>query len=75
VSTSSIRWNPRGAEAPLLHRIKARLAEWLTPRGLVFNEDKTQITHLEDRGVDFLGFSIRRYPNGKLLTKPSNDAL
>ncbi|WP_109505620.1 group II intron reverse transcriptase/maturase [Nocardioides speluncae] len=55
-------------------QVKARLASWLTPRGLVFNEDKTQITHL-DQGVDFLGFTIRRYPNGKLLTKPSNDAL
>lgn len=55
-------------------QVKARLAEWLVPRGLVFNETKTQITHLE-RGVDFVGFSIRRYPNGKLLTKPSNDAL
>jgi RNA-directed DNA polymerase len=56
-------------------QVKARLSEWLAPRGLVFNEDKTQIAHLEDQGVDFLGFSIRRYPNGKLLTKPSNDAL
>ena len=55
-------------------QVKARLAGWLAPRGLVFNEDKTQITHL-DRGVDFLGFTIRRFPNGKLLTKPSNDAL
>jgi RNA-directed DNA polymerase len=55
-------------------QVKARLAEWLASRGLVFNEDKTQITHL-DRGVDFLGFAIRRYPNGKLLTKPSKDAL
>jgi RNA-directed DNA polymerase len=55
-------------------QVKARLADWLAPRGLVFNEDKTQITHL-DQGVDFLGFTIRRYPNGKLLTKPSNDAL
>ena len=34
---------------------------------------KTQITHL-DEGVDFLGFNIRRF-RGKLLTKPSNDAL
>ncbi len=25
--------------------------------------------------MDFLGFNIRRYPNGKLLTKPSKDAL
>lgn len=55
-------------------QVKARLADWLAPRGLVFNEDKTQITHLE-KGVDFLGFTIRRYPNGKLLTKPSNAAL
>ncbi len=55
-------------------QVKARLAQWLEPRGLVFNEDKTRITHLE-QGVDFLGFTIRRYPNGKLLTKPSNDAM
>ncbi|GAB3901056.1 hypothetical protein GCM10029964_089310 [Kibdelosporangium lantanae] len=55
-------------------QVKARLAEWLAPRGLVFNEDKTRITHL-DRGVDFLGFSIRRFRGGKLLTKPSNEAL
>jgi RNA-directed DNA polymerase len=55
-------------------QVKARLAEWLAPRGLVFNEDKTQIRHL-DQGVDFLGFAIRRYANGKLLTKPSKDAL
>jgi RNA-directed DNA polymerase len=55
-------------------QVKQQLAKWLAPRGLVFNDDKTQITHL-DQGVDFLGFTIRRYPNGKLLTKPSNDAL
>jgi RNA-directed DNA polymerase len=55
-------------------QVKAQLAGWLAPRGLAFNEDKTRITHL-DEGVDFLGFSIRRYPNGKLLTKPSKDAL
>lgn len=55
-------------------QVKAALAGWLAPRGLVFNEDKTRITHLTE-GVDFLGFNIRRYPNGKLLTKPSNDAV
>ena len=54
-------------------QVKARLAAWLAPRGLVFNEAKTQITHL-DQGVDFLGFNIRRY-RGKLLTKPSKDAV
>ncbi|PKW13448.1 RNA-directed DNA polymerase [Saccharopolyspora spinosa] len=56
-------------------QVKSRLAEWLAPRGLVFNEDKTRITHLEQGDVNFLGFAIRRYPNGKLLTKPSNDAV
>lgn len=55
-------------------QVKQQLAEWLAPRGLVFNETKTQITHLT-QGVDFLGFTIRRYPNDKLLTKPSNDAV
>jgi len=55
-------------------QVKAALAGWLAPRGLVFNEDKTRIAHLDD-GVDFLGFNIRRYPNGKVLTKPSNDAV
>ena len=53
--------------------VKARLAEWLAPRGLAFNEDKTKIVHLEE-GFDFLGFNIRRYPNRKLLIKPSQAA-
>jgi RNA-directed DNA polymerase len=54
-------------------QVQARLAGWLEPRGLAFNQDKTRITHL-DQGVDFLGFEIRRF-GGKLLTKPSRDAL
>ncbi len=54
-------------------QVKARLAEWLTPRGLAFNEDKTRIVHLED-GFDFLGFNVRRY-HGKLLIKPSKAAV
>jgi len=55
-------------------QVKARLAEWLAPRGLVFNEDKTRIVHLVD-GFDFLGFNVRRYPSGKLLIKPSTAAV
>jgi RNA-directed DNA polymerase len=54
-------------------QVQARLADWLEPRGLAFNQDKTRITHL-DQGVDFLGFEIRRF-GGKLLTKPSRDAM
>ena len=41
-------------------QVKARLAEWLAPRGLAFNEDKTRIVHLSE-GFDFLGFNVRRY--------------
>jgi RNA-directed DNA polymerase len=55
-------------------QVKARIAAWLAPRGLAFNEDKTRVVHLEDEGCDFLGFTIRRY-RGKLLTKPSQAAL
>lgn len=54
-------------------QVKARLAGWLVPRGLAFNEDKTRIVHL-DEGCDFLGFTIRRY-RGKLLIKPSDAAV
>ena len=54
-------------------QVKARLAAWLTPRGLVFNEDKTRVVHL-DEGCDFLGFNVRRY-RGKLLIKPSKAAV
>jgi len=54
-------------------QVKARLAAWLAPRSLAFNEDKTRVVHL-DQGVDFLGFNIRRY-HGKLLIKPSKAAI
>src|SRR5262249_30520783 len=54
-------------------QVKARLAAWLAPRGLAFNEDKTRIVTL-DEGFDFLGFNVRRY-SGKLLIKPSKAAV
>jgi RNA-directed DNA polymerase len=54
-------------------RVQQNLARWLAPRGLVFNDDKTQIVHL-DQGCDFLGFTIRRFA-GKLLIKPSAEAI
>ena len=53
--------------------VKSRLATWLAPRGLTFNEDKTQVVQLGD-GFDFLGFNVRRY-QGKLLIKPSKAAI
>lgn len=51
-----------------------RLGQWLAPRGLAFNEDKTRIVHVE-QGFDFLGFNVRRYGGGKLLIKPSAAAV
>jgi RNA-directed DNA polymerase len=54
-------------------QVKARLAGWLAPRGLAFNEDKTKIVHLGE-GFDFLGFNVRRY-HRKLLIKPSKAAV
>ncbi len=54
-------------------QVKARLAEWLAPRGLAFNEEKTKIVHLSE-GFDFLGFNVRRY-HRKLLIKPSKAAI
>jgi RNA-directed DNA polymerase len=54
-------------------QVKARLAGWLAPRGLAFNEDKTKIVHLSE-GFDFLGFNVRRY-HRKLLIKPSRAAI
>jgi len=56
-------------------QVKAKLASWLAPRGLAFNEDKTRIMRLVD-GCDFLGFNVRRYGD-KPLIRPSasGDAL
>ena len=53
--------------------VKARLADWLAPRGLAFNEDKTRVVTL-DEGFDFLGFNVRRYGN-KPLIKPNKAAV
>jgi RNA-directed DNA polymerase len=54
-------------------QVKARLASWLAPRGLAFNEDKTRVVTL-DEGFDFLGFNVRRHGD-QLLIKPSKAAL
>ncbi|MDH2393864.1 group II intron reverse transcriptase/maturase [Streptomyces sp. HNM0663] len=53
--------------------VKKRLTEWLGPKGLTFNEEKTKVVHL-DEGFDFLGFNVRKY-SGKTLIKPSKEAV
>jgi RNA-directed DNA polymerase len=54
--------------------VRERLAGWLAGRGLSLNEDKTRIVRLT-QGFDFLGWTFRRYPGGKLLIKPSKAAI
>ena len=56
-------------------QVKTKLAAWLALRGLAFNEAKTRIVRLDQGGFEFLGFDLRRYPNGKLLIKPSAKAI
>ena len=51
------------------------IREFMAERGLMLSEEKTKITHISE-GFDFLGFNIREYKsNGKLLTKPSKNAM
>jgi RNA-directed DNA polymerase len=52
------------------------LKDWLAVRGLTLSTEKTRIVHLT-QGFDFLGFTIRHYPDRRtatgyrLLTTPS----
>ena len=46
------------------------MEHFLRERGLELSHEKTRITHIKN-GFDFLGQTIRRYRNGKLLIKPS----
>jgi RNA-directed DNA polymerase len=50
--------------------IKSLVEQFLHERGLELSPAKTVITHVE-QGFDFLGQNVRKYPNGKLLIKPS----
>lgn len=50
--------------------IKPLVAQFLQKRGLELSPTKTVITHVTN-GFNFLGQHVRRYPNGKLLIKPS----
>jgi len=50
--------------------IKPLVEQFLHERGLELSPAKTVITHVK-KGFDFLGQNVRKYPNGKLLIKPS----
>lgn len=55
-------------------KVMPLLVKALAKVGLELSTTKTKITHIED-GFDFLGFNVRKYPNGKLLIKPSKAGL
>jgi RNA-directed DNA polymerase len=53
---------------------KPRVIRFLAERGLKLSEEKTHITQVT-KGFDFLGWQIKKYPNGKLLIKPSEASI
>jgi len=60
-----------GSSSELLEtEVKPLVIAFLQERGLTLSPAKTTITHITT-GFDFLGQHIRKYPNGKLLIKPS----
>ena len=50
--------------------VKPLVERFMGERGLALSQEKTVITRVED-GFDFLGQTVRKYPNGKVLTTPS----
>jgi len=60
-----------GASRLLLqYEVQPLVAHFLSERGLELSHEKTRITQVRD-GFDFLGQTIRRHRNGKVLLKPS----
>ena len=55
-------------------RVRPIVECFLKERGLELSLEKTRVTHLTE-GFDFLGQNVRRYPNGKLLIKPSRKSV
>jgi RNA-directed DNA polymerase len=58
------------SEVLLEYGVKPLVEQFLSERGLELSHEKTRITHSED-GFDFLGQTVRRYKDGKVLLKPS----
>ena len=60
------------SEEVLTNIVKPIIVKFLSSRGLELSENKTKITNVYT-GFNFLGQNIRKYPNGKLLIRPSKD--
>ena len=53
----------------LERHVLPRLEAFLADRGLVLNDAKTRIVSIE-AGFNFLGFTARKFHDGKLLIRP-----
>jgi RNA-directed DNA polymerase len=50
------------------------VVQFLSERGLELSHEKTRITRVED-GLDFLGQTVRRFKDGKVIIKPSKKSV
>lgn len=55
-------------------KVKPAVTAFLSERGLSLAQDKTRITRIR-KGIDFLGFNLRKYENGKLIIKPAKSSV
>jgi len=58
----------------LENKVKPIIEDFLIQRGLQLSQEKTKITHITE-GFDFLGQNIRMYSGGRLLIRPSKEAI
>ena len=49
--------------------MQSTIEAFLATRGLALNQEKTRVVSI-DEGFNFLGFTIRKFRNGKLLIMP-----
>ena len=62
------------SEGLLKNEVQPLVEHFLQERGLELSHEKTRITHVED-GFDFLGQTVRRFSDGKVLVKPSKKSI
>ena len=67
-------WVVIGNSPKHLRLLQKDIEAFLSQRGLELSKEKTHITHIRD-GFDFLGFNFRKYPNDKVIVKPTNDGI
>jgi RNA-directed DNA polymerase len=62
------------SEVLLEYGVKPLVEHFLSERGLELSHEKTRITRSED-GFDFLGQTVRRFQDGKVLLQPSKKSV